>query len=156
LKEYEDLPSKFKHALMEKVETVQTYWTMLGIKLVDIKKGWAKLKLPYSEKIVQPYGAVHGGAIFSLADSAFAMALIGLTERDERFTTIEMKINYVSSFNKGEITAEAKIIDRERETVVGDVTIIDEDGRLVAKSMGTYIILKNNAIEVKKDDGRFN
>ena len=147
LKEYEDLPSKFKHALMKKVETVQPYWTMLGIKLVDIKKGWAKLKLPYSEKIVQPYGAVHGGAIFSLADSAFAMALIGLTERDERFTTIEMKINYVSSFNKGEITAEAKVIDRVRETVVGDVTIIDEDGRLVAQSMGTYIILKNNAID---------
>ena len=147
LKEFEDLPSKFKHALIEKVETVQPYWTMLGIKLVDIKKGWAKLKLPYSEKIVQPYGAVHGGAIFSLADSALAMALIGPTERDERFTTIEMKINYVSSFNKGEITAEAKIIDRERETVVGDVTIIDEDGRLVAKSMGTYIILKNNAVD---------
>jgi acyl-coenzyme A thioesterase PaaI-like protein len=58
-----------------------------------------------------------------------------------------MKINYVSSFNRGEITAEAKIIDRVRETVVGDVTIIDEDGRLVAKSMGTYIILKNNAID---------
>jgi len=50
LKEFEDLPSKFKHALIEKVETVQPYWTMLGIKLVDIKKGWAKLKLPYSEK----------------------------------------------------------------------------------------------------------
>jgi uncharacterized protein (TIGR00369 family) len=90
-----------------------------------------------------------------LADSAFAMALIGLTDRDERFTTIEMKINYVSSFNKGEITAEAKVIDRVRETVVGDVTILDEDGRLVAKSMGTYFILKNIAIEAKKDDGRF-
>ena len=140
--EHEDLPPNFKRAIMEKIDTVQPYWNMLGIKLVDIKKGWAKLRLPYSEKIIQPYGAVHGGAIFSLADSALAMALIGLTERDEQFTTIEMKINYISPFNKGEIHAEAKVIDRVRQTVLGDVDIVDENGRLVAKCMGTYVIMK--------------
>lgn len=140
--EFEDLPSKFKSAIMEKVPTKQPYWNLLGIKLIDIKKGWAKLSLPFSEKLIQPYGAVHGGAIFSLADSALSMALIGLTKKEERFTTLEMKINYVSPFNGGEITAEAKIIDEVREAVVGDVTIIDEKGRLIAKSIGTYFILK--------------
>lgn len=30
------------------------------------------------------------------------MALIGLTERDEQFTTLEMKKKYINSFNKGE------------------------------------------------------
>jgi len=72
------------------------------------------------------------------------MALIGLTERDEKFTTLEMKINYISPFNKGEITAEAKVIGRTRESVRGEVNIVDEDGRLVAISMGTYFILKKN------------
>jgi acyl-CoA thioesterase len=144
MKKFEDLAPNFKHALMNKIHTVQPYWNMLGIKLVDIKKGWAKLKLPYSKNIVQPYGAVHGGAIFSLADSALAMALIGLTERDEKFTTVEMKINYISSFNKGEVTAEAKVIGREQEIVLGEVNIVDEEGRLVAKSMGTYFITKHD------------
>jgi len=142
MKKFEDLAPNSKHALMNKIHTVQPYWTMLGIKLVDIKKGWAKLKLPYSKNIVQPHGVVHGGAIFSLADSALAMALIGLTERDEQFTTLEMKINFISSFNKGAITAEAK--GRERERVLGEVNIVDEEGRLIAKSMGTYFIIKND------------
>jgi len=70
------------------------------------------------------------------------MALIGLTERDEQFTTLEMKINFISSFNKGAITAEAK--GRERERVLGEVNIVDEEGRLIAKSMGTYFIIKND------------
>lgn len=143
MEEYEDLPPNFKQTLMEKVPKVQPLWNFLGIKLVDIKKGWARLKLPYSEKIIQPYGAVHGGAIFSLADSAFAMALIGLTERGERFTTIEMKINYIRPFTKGEVTADAKIIDKVRRYAIGDVTIINDSGLLVAKSIGTYSLTVN-------------
>jgi len=50
MEKFEDLPPNFKYALMNKMHTVQPYWTMLGLKLVDIKKGWAKLKLPYSKK----------------------------------------------------------------------------------------------------------
>ncbi len=38
MKKFEDLAPNSKHALMNKIHTVQPYWTMLGIKLVDIKK----------------------------------------------------------------------------------------------------------------------
>jgi len=129
---------------MERVKTKQPYWGLLGIELVDIKKGWAKLRLPFSEKLIHPYGIVNGGAIFSLADAAVAMALIGLIERDEQFTTIEMNINYVRPFGDGEITAEAKIVNKGRSTALGDVDIIDQRGRLIAKSKATYMIMEDD------------
>jgi len=141
--EYEDLAPNFRRVLLERVKTKQPYWTLLGIELVDVKKGWAKLSLSFSEKLVQPYGIIHGGAIFSLADSAVAMALLGLIRRDERFTTVEMKINYVRPFEKGEITAEARIIHKGSRIVLGEVDVRDEKvRRLVAKSTATYMIMK--------------
>ena len=66
--------------------------------MLDVKKGWAKLQLPFAKKLTHPYGIAHGGVIFSLADSAVAMALLGLVEKGERFTTVEMNINYVSPY----------------------------------------------------------
>jgi len=142
--EYKKLAPNFRRALMERVKTKQPYWGLLGIELVDIKKGWAKLRLPFSEKLIHPYGIVNGGANFSLADAAVAMALIGLIERDEQFTTIEMNINYVRPFGDGEITAEAKIVNKGRSTALGDVDIIDQRGRLIAKSKATYMIMEDD------------
>ncbi|MDP3623948.1 MAG: hotdog fold thioesterase, partial [Methanobacteriaceae archaeon] len=45
-----------------------------GIKILEIKKGWAKVKMDITENHFNGVGIVHGGAIFSLADMAFAAA----------------------------------------------------------------------------------
>jgi acyl-CoA thioesterase len=140
--EYEELEPHFRRALLEKVKTKQPYWALLGIELLDVKKGWAKLQLPFAKKLTHPYGIAHGGVIFSLADSAVAMALLGLVEMDERFTTVEMKINYVSPFKEGKITAEARIINKGSRIALGDVDVRDDQGGLVAKCLATYLTMK--------------
>lgn len=140
--EYEELSPNFRRALMEKIKSIQPLWTLLGIEMLDVKKGWAKLQLPFAKKLTHPYGIVHGGAIFSLADSAVAMALLGLVEKGERFTTVEMNINYVSSFNEGNITAEARIINKGSRIALGDVDIRNDQGDLVAKCLATYMVMK--------------
>ena len=137
---YEELAPNFKRALLEKAKTHQPLWGLLGIELVDVKKGWAKMRLPFSEKLGNAYGAVHGGALFSLADSAVAMALQGLVERGKKFTTIEMKINYVSSFEEGEVTAEARISGKGSRIALGEVDVRNQGGRLVAKCLATYMV----------------
>ena len=140
--EYEELAQNFKRALMEKIKSSQPYWTLLGIEMLDIKKGWAKLQLPFAKKLTHPYGIAHGGVIFSLADSAVAMALLGLVEKGERFTTVEMNINYVSPFREGNITAEARIVNKGSRIALGDVDVRDDQGGLVAKCLATYTIMK--------------
>lgn len=141
---FEELEPKFKKLLIETMKTKSPYWALLGMEIVDVKKGWAKIRLPFEKKLLQPLGVAHGGAIFSPADSAVAMALVGLVERDEFFTTIEMKINYLIPFREGEITAEAKIIYKGSKTALGDVEVRNSDGDLIAKGLATYMIMKNN------------
>jgi acyl-CoA thioesterase len=144
MEEFEELEPKLKELLIETMKTRSPYWALLGMETVDVKKGWAKVRLPFEKKLLQPLGIAHGGAIFSPADSAVAMALIGLVERDEVFTTIEMKINYLMPFKGGEITAEAKIVYKGSKTALGDVEVRNSDGNLIAKALATYMIMKNN------------
>jgi len=88
----------------------------------------------------------HGGAIFSPADSAVGMALIGLINKDENISTLEMKINYLRPFSRGEIVAEAKIVHKGTMTAIGDVDVRDEKDNLIAKGLVTYAIFKKEPI----------
>ena len=46
----------------------------LGIKLIDVKEGYCKIKMKVREEMVNGFHVMHGGIVFSLADSAFAFA----------------------------------------------------------------------------------
>ena len=142
--EYEELAPRFKAAIMEWMETRNPFWSLLGMELIEIKKGWAKVRLPIEEKLTNASGLVHGGAIFSAADSAVGMPLVGMINRNENISTLEMKINYMKPVNGREIIAEARIIHRGSQTAIGDVEVRDEDQNLVSKGLATYAIFKKN------------
>jgi uncharacterized protein (TIGR00369 family) len=143
MSEYEKVAPEFKKNLMNRMHTQNPFWSLLGMELLDVRKGWAQIKVPFSEKIVNAIGIVHGGVIFSPADSAIGVALAGLLHRDELITTVEMKINYLKPFDSGAIIAEGKIIHRGTHTAVGEAEVKDAAGNVIAKALGTYMIMKN-------------
>jgi acyl-CoA thioesterase len=140
--EYEELNPRFKESLLNWMKTKNPFWSLLGMELTGIKKGWAKIRMPFSEKLANGIGVAHGGAIFSPADSAVGMALVGLLNKDENISTLEMKINYLKPFTEGEMIAEAKIVHRGTMTAIGDVEVKDGKGNLIAKGLATYAIFK--------------
>ncbi len=142
MSDYEDISPRFKEALIRRMKTDSPFWQLLGMELVDVRKGWAKVRLPFSRKLIQPLGIAHGGAIFAPADSAVAMALIGLVDRRDSFTTVEMKINYLRPFEGGEIFAEARIVHLGTKTALGEIEVRNEAGNLVAMALATYMITR--------------
>ena len=140
--EYEELPARLKEALLNKTKSNSPFWQLLDMDLVDVKKGYAKTKIPYSKKLFNANGVIHGGVIFSAADTAVGVALVGMVDRHDVLTTIEMKINYLKPFSGGEIFADARIIHKGTQTAIGDVDIRDSKGDLVAKAISTYAIIK--------------
>jgi acyl-CoA thioesterase len=113
----------------------------LGIEIIDLDKGFARLSVAFSKKLTQPFGMLHGGVIVSLADSALAKALLTIIEPDKRIAAIEVKCNFFIAIGKGILTAEAQIIHKGARTAVGEVNIWDMEHRLVAKAIGTYAII---------------
>jgi len=67
-----------------------------------------------------------------------------LVAPEDRITTIEFKINFFASVDKGELEAHAKIIHRGSTTAVGDVEVVNEKGKLVAKLVATYSIKRSD------------
>ena len=142
--DYEELPPRFKAAILDWMKNRNPFWSLLGMELVEVKKGWAQIKLPFNEKLTNAVGLMHGGAIFSPADSAVGMALIGLINRDQNISTLEMKINYLKPVRGSAIVAEAKIVHKGTQTAIGDVEVRDENDALIAKGLATYAIFKKN------------
>jgi len=116
---------------------------LLGIELDLIEPGRARLSVDVTEKLRQLAGVMHGGAIATLIDTAVAFAIVGASEPGDRFTTVEMKINYLSSIREGRATADARLIRDGRRIVVADCDVFDEQGRLAAKGLLTYIRLND-------------
>ena len=116
-----------------------------GIELVEVELGWAKARMK-----IEPYhfnGArtVHGGAIFTLADFAFAVA-------SNSHGTLAMGINtsmsFVKAALKGTLYAEAKELSRNAKLASYSVTITDDDGDVVALFQGMAYRKKDSILPV--------
>lgn len=118
------------------------FWATLGMKLIDAGGGRARVRLPFAPPLANGAGVMHGGAVFAAADAATGVAAMGLLAPDETLTTIEMKINFIRPVPDSEIVAEAVILHRGRSTAVGETEVKDAEGRLVAKALATYAILR--------------
>jgi len=136
-----------KEKCLEKVKTVANnspYYQLLGMGVTEIKEGESRIQMVFKPELTHPYGIVHGGAIASLADSAVAMALISLVDQKDKITTIEFKINFFVPISQGGLIAHARIIHKGSKTAVGDVDVTNAEGRLVAKVIATYSIVRGN------------
>lgn len=127
--------------LRDHVNRIPIYGT-LGMEAVHMEPGRARLKLPFRHGLTQPMGVMHGGAIAALADSAVAVALMPLVPADTNFTTIELKVNYLRPISEGTLWAEADIIHSGRRTALGEVTLTNDAGKLVAKALATYMLIR--------------
>ncbi|MHA1606574.1 MAG: PaaI family thioesterase [Candidatus Freyarchaeota archaeon] len=118
------------------------YYRLLGMRIVEAGDGRATLKMNVEEKHFQPQGAVHGGALASIADAAGAIALFTLANSGELVTTVELKVNFTSPVKGGEVLAKGKVVHRGKTIGVCEVDVVNE-GKLAAKALATYLFLKS-------------
>lgn len=114
---------------------------LLGFEPLEHTRGHVKLRLPFSEKLLQSLGRVHGGVLFSLADHASGWAAYSTLEAGERCATLEMKINYIAAVHDEDCVAEARVVHRGRTSIVIETEIRTAADRLVAKTLATFIVL---------------
>ncbi|WP_432695630.1 hydroxyphenylacetyl-CoA thioesterase PaaI [Marinobacterium sp. YM272] len=106
----------------------------LGIKILHIAPGEAKLSMPVTEKMIQGHDSCHGGYIFTLADSTFAFAC---NTYDAVTVASGCSIEYVAPGKLGDLlTASAKEQSRGKRTGVYDIRIENQNGQLVALFRG--------------------
>ncbi|HWO01309.1 MAG TPA: PaaI family thioesterase [Blastocatellia bacterium] len=124
---------------------INHFTRMLRFELDAVDRDHAVLSVEVRKELTQLQGVMHGGAIASLIDTAVAFAIVGASERAGRFTTVEMKVNYLRAISEGRVTAEARLIRNGRRIIVAECDVHDSKGRLAAKGLLTYIRLDEPA-----------
>jgi uncharacterized protein (TIGR00369 family) len=130
--------------VMEKIRAkfeLNHFPKLVGIEIDDIEPGRAKLSLDVTEKHRQLQGIMHGGAIATLIDTAVAFAIVGASEPSAKFTTIEMKVNYLSPIVEGRVIADARLIRDGKRIIVAECDVFDAAGKMAAKGLLTYMRL---------------
>jgi acyl-CoA thioesterase len=132
--------SPLKEFLEKQLRGLIPFWVTLGMEVLEARPGQARVRVRFDARLVNANGVVHGGAVFAAADAAVAVALLGLLDAGMRTATLEMKINFLKPVDGADIIAEAAIIHKGGKTAVGEVTVRDGSGAIVAKALGTYAI----------------
>lgn len=108
-----------------------------GIELIKCDTGYALTQMEISDKHLNGADMVHGGAIFALADVAFAVA-----SNSKGFLTvaINVSISYFKAPQGKILTAEATEVTSRRTICGYNVDVFDENKELVARFSGTGYI----------------
>lgn len=130
---------------LEQRVTDSPFAALLGLEPLAAEPGHVRLRLPFSEKLLQSLGRLHGGVLFSLADHASGWAAYSTLEAHERAATLEMKINYIAAVHDEDCIAVARVVHRGRTSIVIEAEINTAAGRLVAKTLATFIVLQKAA-----------
>ena len=104
-----------------------------GIELLEVKSGTAKVRMEVKPFHINGVGLVHGGALFTLADFAFAAAA---NSHEEVAVAINASISYLKGVKAGTLYAEAEEISNSRKISVYSIKIIDEHNQLIATFQG--------------------
>jgi acyl-CoA thioesterase len=107
----------------------------LGLETLKISDGYSKIKMAIRPEMNNGIGIVHGGIIFSLADSCFAFAC---NNRNVLSVALDTSINFIKSVHVGDtLVAEATEIHNGKSTGLYQITIHNQQQQLVALFKGT-------------------
>ena len=105
-----------------------------GMRIEAIEPGRAIVTMTVTDDMCNGHSTAHGGAIFTLADSAFAFAC---NSRDAASVAQHCTITFVSPARAGErLRADAREVSLAGRFGIYDVVVTSDDGRIVAIFQG--------------------
>ena len=126
-----DLPKE----VVAKMINGDAYSQWLGIEVLEITKGFCKLKMTVRDEMTNGFNIAHGGITYSLADSclAFTANADGI-----QAVSIETSISHTKKVASGDVLiATSKEMNKSIKTTLYYITITNQDNLEVAHFKGT-------------------
>lgn len=114
----------------------------LGISLTVDEIGKCAVEMPITEKVLQPFGYVHGGVNVVLAETAASLGAFKMIAEDEIAFGMEINANHLKAKREGILTATAFLKHGGSTSQVWEIEVTDEQDELIALSRCTVAIRK--------------
>lgn len=120
-----DIPDELRERIAD-----DPFCATLGIDLVALEPGYAEARLTVTDDLLNFHGTPHGGALYSLADAAFAAAS---NSHGDTAVALETNISYLAAIESGTtLTATAEETHKTERTAEYEVVVTanEEEGRV--------------------------
>jgi uncharacterized protein (TIGR00369 family) len=118
----------------------QYFPQLVGIEVEELRRDYARMRLPWRPELNQPQGLMHGGAIATLADTVVVPA-IGTGYPDPRpFSTIELTVRYLAPVRREDLVAEGWVTRRGHRVVFCEIEIRTAGAVKVATGNSIYVV----------------
>ena len=105
----------------------------VGVELLEVGEGRARARMAVTENHMNGLGLVHGAAIFTLADLAFAAAS---NSHGNAAVAVNVSVNFVTGAKSGVLLAEAVEVSLNPKLATYDVRVTTQEGTLLASFTG--------------------
>lgn len=117
----------------------------LGMKVEEVRQGYARLSMAVTQNMVNGHNLCHGGLIFTLADSTFAFAC---NSHNQRAVAAGASIDFLAPAFLGDVlTAEGLEQALKGRTGVYDMKVSNQKGELIALFRGKSAAIKGLLVE---------
>lgn len=126
--------------IIEQISQMPAFIPLLGITVLELEPGYCKGELKLRPELNNPLGMVHGGCIFSLADTIGGLAAVSRNP-DARVVTLNSNINFLRpAENTAKLIAEGREIKYGSKIGVYEVHITNEEGVLISHTVTNYFL----------------
>jgi acyl-CoA thioesterase len=103
---------------------------LAGIKILEVEPGHAMVEMDIAPKHLNAAGIVQGGAIFTMADFAFAVAA---NAGGQVTLSVSANITFLKSVTGKKLIAEAQEVSPGKKITDYNVEVFDESHELIAR-----------------------
>ena len=111
----------------------------LGVLTEDLPDGRVRLSLETDASHQNEVGIVHGGVSALLLDGAMGRCVGRTLAPGQSCATVQLSVQYLAPA-EGRITAVGRVVRRGRTTAFMEAECTREDGTVVARAHGTWVI----------------
>jgi acyl-CoA thioesterase len=124
----------------------------LGMELIDVRPGFARIRMAVRRDMTNGHGTCHGGYMFLLADSSFAFAC---NTHNQKAVAASAEIHFLASAREGDVlTAESTEQFLAGRSGVYDTRVTNQDGQLIALFRGKSATIKGLIIDAGEPPGQ--
>lgn len=132
--------NKIHARLMEMIHD-NHYMQMLGIEITDLKKGYAKGRMKYCNELKNPYGSLHGGSLYSLADVISGTAAC---TGGRYASTVSGNMNFIRPAMATEyVYCTAREVRQGKQLAVYDVVLTDDNEEVLENGSFTFFLMED-------------
>jgi uncharacterized protein (TIGR00369 family) len=130
-----------REALIATFDSQRRYFdATLDLHLEEIGEGEATMRMPFREAVMNGGGNIHGGAIMSLCDSVFWVALATIYGPQQPTSTASLTCNFLRPATRPhDLLAHARVLKAGKRIVYGTVDVRGGEGKLIAHATANFM-----------------